>query len=373
MDVAPLLETDRRVQVIYTCAPSSVFAAGAREFLGRLGAVVLPWRQAVQTRFDLAVAASQGGLEQLHAPVLTIPHGVGFSKYPSIWPGHGPLARRALGEADRWRLVYHGRVVAARIIVATARQRERLRRSCPEAGQAAVVAGDPCLDRLVASLPLRPAYRRALGTGRRTLVAVSSTWGRGSLLERHPGLLSRLPGELPLGKYQVAAIIHPNVWHWHGRRQVSAWHAESARRGLVTVPPEEGWRAVLAASDLLIGDCGSVTCYAAAAGIPVMLAAYPAREVDPRSQVASLSKVAPRLRLAQPLSPQLRRAMTAWHPPLHEAVHAAVTSAPGQAATMIRRVMYELIRLPEPPGPPEVTPVPAFVPPASHLPMGMSG
>ncbi len=177
--------------------------------MSRLGGVVLPWQQATQIRFDLAVAASYGLLERVHAPV-------------------------------------------------------------------AVVAGDPCYDRLAASLPSRDIYRRALGVRGRKLVAVTSTWGPGSLLQRHRDLLPRLAGDLPGERYRVAAIVHPNVWHWHGPRQVTVWYADCVRRGLILVRPEDGWRGVLAASDVVIGDHGAVTCYATA-GVPVLLASYPAR------------------------------------------------------------------------------------------------
>jgi hypothetical protein len=346
-DVVPLLESDRRVQVTWTCAPS-LFSAGVPDFLRNLGGVVVPWRQATQSRFDMAIAASHGSLEHVHAPVLVVPHGVGFSKYPSVWPGSGPAVRRELRETDRDRLMYHGRVVPARIVVATGAQLAKLRCECPPAAAVTVVAGDPCLDRLVASIPLRHAYREALSTGRRTLVAVSSTWGPGSLLEQCPELLPRLAGELPRGRYQLAAITHPNVWEWHGRRQVTAWYADSTRRGLLVMPPEQEWRSVAAAADVLIGDHGSVSCYAAAAGIPVALAVFPDGEVEPRSQVAYLAKVAPRLRLGEPIAPQLAQAVMAWCPELHAAIRAQVTSVPGQSARIIRTVMYQLMGLPEP-------------------------
>jgi hypothetical protein len=359
-DVAPLLESDRRIQVTWTRAPS-LFSAGVRDFLRSLGGVAVPWRQAIQSRFDMAVAASHGSLEQVHAPVLVVPHGVGFSKYPSVWPGSGPAVRRELRETDCDRLIYHGRVVPARIAVATDAQLERLQCECPPAAAVTAVAGDPCLDRLVASMPLRHAYRTALGTGRRTLVAVSSTWGPGSLLEQCPELLPRLAAELPRGRYQLAAIAHPNVWQWHGRRQVTAWYADSIRRGLLVLPPEQEWRSVVAAADVLIGDHGSVPCYAAAAGIPVVLAVFPAGEVDPRSQVAYLAKAAPRLRLNEPIAPQLDRAAMAWCPELYAAINGKVTSAPGQSARIIRTVMYQLMGLSEPTSScaaPEPVPVP---------------
>jgi len=193
---------------------------------------------------------------------------------------------------------------------------------------------------------------------------VSSTWGPGSLLEQCPDLLARLAAELPADRYQLAALTHPNTWHWHGRRQVTAWYAASARRGLLLVPPEDGWRAVLAASDVLVGDHGSVTSYGAAAGIPVTLAVFPDGEVDPQSQVAYLGKIAPRMCLDRPIACQLDQSVAAWTPELHAAFRAGVTSVPGQAARTIRTVMYQLMNLAEPAAPPYVDPVP--VPAASQ-------
>jgi hypothetical protein len=55
-DVMPLVESDRRIQVIYTCPPTSIFPGWAQDYLRRMGAVVIPWQQAVQQRFDLAVS-----------------------------------------------------------------------------------------------------------------------------------------------------------------------------------------------------------------------------------------------------------------------------------------------------------------------------
>jgi hypothetical protein len=361
-DIVPLLESDRRVQVVYTSPDSSLFTAGVPEFLAGLGGVVIPFRQAVQIRFDLAIAAADGGLERLHAPVLRVPHGVGFNKLPRAWAGPGPAAARILAQADLARLMTHGRVIAAGIVVATTGQLEQLCRDCPPAADVAVVAGDPCLDRLLASLRQRATYRDALATAGRTLVAVSSTWGAGSLLESEPDLLCSLAAELPGDRYQIAMITHPSTWHWHSPRQVRAWYAEGARRGVLVVPPTASWRAILAAADLLIGDHGSVTSYAAAAGIPVTLASYPRAEVDQDSQVARLADIAPRFRRGRPADAQVAQAVAAWDPQLHAAFRAEVTSAPGHAARIIRSLMYRLMNLEEPCTPPEVTPVAEPVP-----------
>lgn len=356
-DVIPLLESDRRIQVVYTQPPSSLFTAGVPEYLAARGGVEIPWRHAVAMPWDLAVAASGGCLEQLHAPVLSLPHGVGFSKLPRVWQGPGPAIPRRLREADTGHLAYHGRVSAAGIVVATTGQLERLRRDCPPAASVAVVAGDPCLDRLLASLPRRAEYRRILGTGRKVLVVVSSTWGTGSLLEQQPGLLSMLAGELPADRYQLAVLTHPNTWYWHSSRQVRAWYADGVRRGLIVVPPTAPWRAVLAAADVVVGDHGSVTGYAAAAGIPVALAEFPAGEVDPRSQVARLAALAPRLRQDQSLAAQLDQVAESWNPQMHAEFLAAVTSEPGCAARIIRSRMYGLMGMTEPEDPAAAEPV----------------
>jgi hypothetical protein len=356
-DVVPLLEADQRIQMVYTHAPSALISSGVQEFLARLGGVVVSWQQATQTRFDLALAASDGLLEWVHAPVMTMLHGVGYNKYPVRWDGDGAEARREVAGPDRSRLICHGRTIASAIVLPTRGQVERLRRSCPEAAAIAVAAGDPCYDRLAASLPGRDAYRQALGVGDRKLVVVSSTWGSGSLLCCRPGLPAELVEQLP-EDYQVAAVIHPGVWHWHGPRQVHAWYAGSVRRGLILIPPEEGWRAVLAAADVVVGDHGSVTCYAASAGLPVLLASRAEDEIEPGSPVAILGGIAPQLRPGSPYEAQLEQTVSAWSPEQHRAIRALVTDAPGQSARIIRSVMYRLMKLSEPAAGPEVRPVP---------------
>jgi hypothetical protein len=361
-DVMPLLEADRRVQVVYTVSPSSMFFRGADDFLAGLGGVVIPWSQASQTSFDLAVAAAPGLLEQLHAPVLKISHGAGNSKFPARWPGSGPQARRETTGREQASLVYRGRVIPARIIVATRRDANRLRLACPLAAPLAVVGGDPAYDRLAASLPSRVRYRAGLGTQDRTLVAITSTWGPGSLLQRCPDLPARLAAELPRDEFRVALFMHPHVWTWHGRRQIEGWFADGVADGLVLVPPEEGWRAVLAAADVVVGDHGSAGAYAAAAGLPVLLAAFPDDEVDPDSPAACLHRRAGLLRIDRPLEPQVRAAAGRRDPGIATAVRSRITDVPGSSARIIRRVMYELMSLPEPKAPAVTRPVPVLSP-----------
>ena len=222
-DVLPVLASDWRIQVVFTAAPS-LFPGGVLDFLHDMGAMVIPWQQAVREQFDLAIAAGTGQLERLHAPVLLMPHGVGYAKYPARWQAHGLPASRYAHGTERQQLVYHGRVVPAAILLAHRDRLAQLRRACPEAVPAAVIAGDPCHDRLVASLPMRNAYRRALRLrDDQKLVLVTSTWGPESLLGQAPELLPRLLLDLPGDRYRVAASLHPDAWYWHGPWQIKAW------------------------------------------------------------------------------------------------------------------------------------------------------
>ena len=81
-DVLPVVAGDSRVQVVFGCPGSSAFGAGTAEFLTGQGVAVLPWEQAIRTSFDLAITASyRGGLGDIQAPVLSVPHGMGYNKY----------------------------------------------------------------------------------------------------------------------------------------------------------------------------------------------------------------------------------------------------------------------------------------------------
>ena len=73
----------------------------------------------------------------------------------------------------------------------------------PEAVDAALVAGPPCFDRMLAARPLRESYRQRLGAGpHQLLVVLSSTWGEDALLARNPELVTRLARRLPLDEYR---------------------------------------------------------------------------------------------------------------------------------------------------------------------------
>ncbi|HVV10792.1 hypothetical protein [Amycolatopsis sp.] len=344
LDVVGLIESDPRVQVVFTQGPD-VFGGGAGELLRASGALEIPWQQAVRERFDLALAAAYGGLSQLHAPVLVLPHGAGHGKRTPRAPGGHRVGRSVYGLGAE-HLVESGRLIPASIVLSHEAQLETLARDCPEATEIALVAGDPCYDRLRASLGSRAEYREALGVppGRR-LVLLTSTWGPGSLFGRHHDLPGKLLRELDPRQYQVAAMIHPAAWAGHGRRQLKAWLDEERAAGLLLVEPELDWRAVVVAADHVIGDHGSTTVYAASVGKPVLHTDIAVDELDSSSAQAFLGNTAPRLSRFQPIAPQLQ-----WNAPdsWSAEVAARLTSRPGQAHRLLREEMYRLLGLPMP-------------------------
>lgn len=353
-DVVPLLESDRRIQVVYTASPASTLSVGVEKYLQGLGGIVIPYRQAIRMAFDLALAAGDGLLQQLHAPILTLPHGVAHGVLAHRWQGHGPATHRPMAGLHPESISAGGRIIPSAIAVSHESHLTRLAKFCPEALPIAVVAGDPALDRLVASIKHRATYRQALGVGpEQRLIVVSSTWGPRSLLGRHDDLLIRLASALPRHKYRIVAALHPNIWCWHGFKQVNAWFEDCREAGVLLLPCDSGWQAALAGADRVIGDYGSVTCYAAAIGVPTLLATFPDDDAVPGSEVALLGEMAPRLELNGELEPQIAACVNDGAALLHS----RLTSRPGQSARILRQAMYGLLGLPEPVRPPRVQPV----------------
>jgi hypothetical protein len=345
LDVIDLVESDHRVQIVFTVAPD-IFNGGIDAYLRELGALIVPWHQATRERFDLALAASYDGLSELHAPLVLLPHGAGFGKTTRTPERGGPVASAPpVYGLDVQRLMHSGRLLPSALVLAHESEREILGLQCPAALPVTVVAGDICFDRLVRSLPRRAEYRRALGIGdTQELVVVSSTWGRDGTFGAATDLLPRLMDGLPGGRFRVAAVLHPAIWA-HGSRQVRAWTSDCRAAGLILPGPAADWRVLVAAADYVIGDHGSVTAYAAAAGLPTLRldGAWPRQSVPGTAQ-ALVGEYADRLRLGNPLEPQLRAAGTA----AAGTIAARLTSYPGRAGERLRRVLYELLDLPQP-------------------------
>ncbi len=356
-DLVPLVETDPRVEVQFTTPATADTWPGIDEYVRGTGGVVVPWHQVLRTRFDLALAASYVGLDKLDAPVLVVPHGMGGGKSRrSPW-----TTTEDVGQVrPRDVLMRDGRVVPAAVAVAHESDARRYRSDCPEAADRIVVAGDPCFDRIRASVPSRGAYRRALGVRPdQTLVMLSSTWSRHSLFGGDLEVWSRVLNELAADHYRVIAAAHPLIWSCHGRRQVLAWLADHMAAGLGVLPPQEGWRAGLVSADVIIGDHGSVTRYGAALGVPVLMGAASTQDIPEGGSAALLRRLCSTLDPDANLEKQIVSAIADQGPDHYAELAELVTSCPGRAAENLRATAYRLLDLTEPARAVPVQPVPS--------------
>ncbi|WP_154697134.1 hypothetical protein [Lentzea guizhouensis] len=364
LDVICVFDSDPRVQVVASWSGSDPFHRDLDQVFTDLGVVTVPWVQALHTRFDLAIAASHhGGLADLNSPLVILSHGIGYTKNS---PGNRKPEtgnrkpetgnrkpetgnRQTFGLSPQW-LLDDGRPIADALVLSHPEQLDRLRAAVPEVAHTAVIAGDPCFDRIRASLGLRRRYRRLIaGDERRKIVVVSSTWSAGSTFGRRPDLLRHLMSELPLD-YQVVGIVHPNTWAGHGPWQIRTWLADCLRAGLVLVPPAEGWRAALIAADCLIGDIGATTAYGSAIDVPTLLAAFPEDNVAAGSPVAVLGDIAARLDPRESLRTQIDRAIALHRPGAYDRVTELVTSVPDESPKLLRALFYRLMNVSEPDG-----------------------
>jgi hypothetical protein len=333
-------------------APRHVFGHGVPEFLARLGGTVISWEEAVRSHFDLALAAGPRDIEQLRVPLIAVPHGANFIKRVHGTPDDGVAGLR------RRDLAPGGNLPSA-VVLAHRDDLAELERSCPEALPVAVVVGDPVYDRIVASLPRRAEYRRALGVGERhTLLAVASTWGPQSSFAGFGTLLPRLARELSGTRTRIAALLHPNIYAMHGVWQVKAWLARCEEMGVRLVLPDEDWRTVLIAADFIFGDHGSVTLYGSMTGSPIVLTSSPESEIAPSSPASALSLAAPTLSDMYGIADQLEYAAAEYRRETYAAIAARITSHPGDFARRMRRLVYRRLRLGEPAHPPVTSPLP---------------
>lgn len=340
MDVLALLDDDPRIDLWSTIVPGSEFAHGVNDFFDGVGLPVLPWRQAVETRFDLAVAASANGdLHDLRGPLMLLPHGAGHNK-------HDPGDRRRLADLSDDRLVRNGEPVPSLLMLPGVDSMEQLRRFCPQVVPRARIAGDLTAQQLRSHRRLRSGYRTALGVsaGQR-LVVVSSTWGPQSTLGQDVELLARLLAELPVDEYRVALIVHPNVAARHGDFNLRRRLRRALDAGLILIPSTAGWQATVCAADCVLGDSGSTTFYAADVA-PVVISAHSPNEYPAGGPMEALIGLLPRLDVDAPLRPQVDDAMEGWKPDEVGAVLHRSIAYDEDAAARFHGALYELLELP---------------------------
>ncbi|MFJ1753942.1 hypothetical protein [Kitasatospora sp. NPDC088134] len=343
LDVVPeVLGDDARVTIVFAYDPASAFNDGVLDLLRSLGCRTMPWSQVDEVSPDLVISASENVTAPAgDCPVLVLPHGIGFQKQvpAPVGPGtrlSGLVPEELLASRRAWIALSHPDQAA------------QLAAAHPGTVGRTVLVGDPCHDRLLAGARWRERYRSALGVrpGQR-LVLLSSTWGTGSLIGQHPELPAELLAHLPADEYRVALVLHPNVWSGHGAWQVRVLQRRATEAGLITVDPVDGWQQALLAADLVVGDHGSVTLYGAAAGRPVLLAAFGAEAVAGTASWA-LRAAAPRLDLDRPLPEQLAAAVAGHTPERYREAVEMAFAVPGESLPRLRETVYDLLRLAPP-------------------------
>lgn len=346
LDVLPELFEDHRVQILFALSDErSCFDDGAVDLVRRVGGRIVPWGQALATEFDLIIgAAFTGGFRQLRGPQMIISHGTGIAKTTAI-PPRGEVETSDVWSPDR-RADGLGDAIRTVNVIAHSFELEIFAANQPK-GVSFLVAGDPCFDRLEASLPGVERYRKAMevreGTG---LVVITSTWGPNSLLFQNPDLPARLVAELPADEFRVALILHPNIWFAHGGWQVRTWLRRALASGLTLVDPQDAWRGALVAADLVVGDHGAVTFYGAGLDKPVLLASNGGKEVVRDSPSDHLMRSAPKLDPAKPLLPQIEAVLDGHRKDQYQAIVESMFDYRGEALARMHTEIYRILDLP---------------------------
>ncbi|MFI9382453.1 hypothetical protein [Kutzneria sp. NPDC052558] len=337
MDIVPILAQDYRVAFTFTVDDGSAFSGPLVDYLVGCGAVVEDWATALKGEYDLALTASDNGdLHEIRVPLIGMPHGAGLNRLSLDQPG-------VISGLNPESLVHKGKIVLDTLVVSHENQIDTVRAVAPELVPRVLVAGDPSMDRIRASMASRSRYRAALGAEGRRLVLLCSTWGRNSLLAGDTDLPAWVAAQLPADHNRVVLVLHPNIRNYHGDLQVDAWLKEATRSGVAVVPSEQGWHAAIVAADVVISDHGSLSSYAVGAGRPVLLAADGGPEVVPGSPMARLLERLPRLDVASPLHPQLDDAMARGD--IAGDIAETIFSRPGQAITLLRQRIYTVLGL----------------------------
>ena len=342
LEVMPIFLDDPRVRIHWTIAPGSAYAAATDDYLARLGVRLIPWEEACAARYGLIVATSGNGeLFRLTGPLLLLPHGAGFSKVVAA----SQAAPAGLAPSQ---LVHDGQVIPQVVGLEHEDQHARLAAYCPEAADRGVVLGDPTRDRMSLGARLRGIYRQALAVPDQcALVVLSSTWGPGSLLDALPDLPGRLAAALPFDEFRLAAVVHPNAAASLGAWEVGRLLSRSRSAGLQLLPPDR-WEGAILAADLVIGDQGSVSIYAAAAGTRVVLGTYDRDQIVDDSPMAALAARIPRLDPRSDLNAQVRSGLAQDMGGQAYRQTSEGNGARGRSLEVTQRVAYELLDLSRP-------------------------
>ncbi|UMP07033.1 hypothetical protein [Amycolatopsis sp. EV170708-02-1] len=328
---------------MFTVNGTSAFSDGVEDVLRQAGVRLVPW-QAVrdkQVAYDLVLSASENiDFQNVTKHTVVLPHGLGFNKYVPDSNGEGTRLAGLPPDAVL-------RAGGATVVLSHPEQQRQLSAVCPASEGRTEVVGDPTLARLLASQGLRDRYRETFGTNDRTLVVLASTWRPDSLLGRWQSLPSRLLAELPADLYQVVVALHPNVWSYYGRAQISWWFSSALDAGLLLLPPDSGWQAALVAADQVIADHGSLGLFAAALDKPILHAGSSA-EIVAGTPPAELLREATELDGTTPLREQLDHCRRDHRPGRFDPITDRVFAQTAEADDNLRNLIYRKLNLTAP-------------------------
>ncbi|MEU3895827.1 translation initiation factor 2 [Streptomyces sp. NPDC045251] len=337
LDALPALSGDDRITRFFTLVPGSDFGVDVFSAIEGVGGTLVPWDEARSRSYDLVLSASpKGDVHLLRGQHVLLPHGAGYNKsipgeYSDSASGLDPVLLRGEGEGSSG-ITLHA--------VAHPDQVTRIASGDPQAAERAKVVGDPTLERVLASRPLRERYRAALGTGSRRLVVLASTWGPESLLGQRPDLPAELAARLSYDTHQLAMVIHPNEHSRLGTYELTERLAPALDAGMILVRPHEEWASVLIAGDVLVTDHGSTALYyCAAQDRPVVSVYEGGDELIPGTPMDQLLSRVPRLESAA----ALEQALLGYRPGTAEEVAQTAFAHRGRALNLLRAELYNLL------------------------------
>ncbi|MGW4826253.1 hypothetical protein ACWEOG_01635 [Amycolatopsis japonica] len=338
-----LFRDDFRIRLLFTINGTSAFSDGVEEVLRHAGVRLVSWEAVRDKRvtYDLVLSASENiDFQAITKHTVVLPHGLGFNKYVPDSNGDGI---RLAGLPPEEVL----RAGDATVVLSHPEQRQQLAAVSPASTGQTEIVGDPTMAQLLESQGLRDRFREAFGTLDRTFVVLASTWRPDSLLGRWRSLPSMLLAELPADLYQVCVAIHPNVWSFYGRAQISRWFASALDAGLLLLPPDSGWQAALIAADQVITDHGSLGLFAAALDKPI-LHAGPSSEIVDGTPPDELLREATELVRNTPLRQQLDHYRSVHQPGRFDHITARVFAHTSEADSNLRNLIYRRLTLTPP-------------------------
>lgn len=338
LDTLKLFRGNSDVQVRFALDSETAFNAGVEELLAEIVPGQLTALQDVGSQQPcLVLTASENvDLSPFTCPIVLVQHGIGFNKYvPDSRTGALRLSGIPRPEFTEWPNL-------STLLGHPAQRDQLLAAGFHTLAKTSEVVGDPAHDAMRASGHLRDRYRAALGVGEgQTLVTITSTWGQESLIGRHQRLPRSLLAELPHDTHRVALVLHPNSWSWHSPWHLHTTFADELEAGLLLIPPERGWGATMVAADVVIGDHGSVTLYAAAIRRPVLLASDGGADGVADTTAEELRSLAPRLAVDAPLAPQIHHAIVDHRSDDYDVLAAHTFAHVDGAHTRLRDILYQ--------------------------------